>query len=78
MKLTDILLLGLALAFIVIGVDQTLKLGFANAYWSFMVALVPFFVYTLRKAKSQAGTNSDANKANTRRKPSNARGLGKN
>ncbi len=54
MKLADILLLGLTLAFLIIGVDQTLVLGFSQAYWAFMMAFVTFFAFTLRKARKPA------------------------
>jgi hypothetical protein len=54
MKLADILLLGLTLAFLIIGVDQTIVLGFSHAYWAFMVALVTFFLFTLRKSRKPA------------------------
>lgn len=53
MKLLDILLLGLSAAFIIIGIDQLIVLGFSQAYWAFMVALVPFFIYGLRRSKNQ-------------------------
>jgi len=53
MKLVDILLLGLSLAFIIIGIDQLIVLGVAHAYWAFMVALIPFFVFGLRRARKK-------------------------
>jgi hypothetical protein len=54
MKLADILLLGLTLAFLIIGIDQTIVLGFSHAYWAFMVALLTFFTFTLRKLRKPA------------------------
>jgi hypothetical protein len=51
MKLTDILLLSLAVAFLIIGIHQTMVLGFEKAYWALMITLVFFFVLTLRKRK---------------------------
>ena len=51
MKLGHILLLGLTLAFLIIGVDQSIKLGFSQGYWAFMIALVTFFAYTLKRAR---------------------------
>lgn len=54
MKLADILLLGLTLAFLIIGVDQTIVLGFSEGYWAFMLSLVLFFVYNFRKNKKMA------------------------
>jgi len=53
MKLSDILLLGLALAFIIIGIDQTIVLGFKHAYWAFMAALTLFFVFNMKKNKQK-------------------------
>lgn len=55
MKLADILLLGLTMAFLVIGTDQAIAYGFSDAYWAFMVALVTFFAFTLRKTRKPAG-----------------------
>lgn len=52
MKLPDVVLLSLATAFLIIGVHQTMTIGFGNAYWAFMVALIFFFVYNLRRRKS--------------------------
>lgn len=50
-KLPDILILSLAIAFLIIGVDQIIKLGFESGYWAIMLALVFFFVLNLRKRK---------------------------
>ena len=55
MKLADILLLGITLAFLIIGVDQSIKLGFSQAYWAFMIALVAFFAYTLKRSRQPGG-----------------------
>jgi hypothetical protein len=51
MKLPDVILLALAVVFLIIGIDQIITLGFSHAYWAIMLALVLFFVYTLRKRK---------------------------
>jgi len=51
MKLFDVLVLSLAVAFLIIGIDQTFSMGFEKSYWAFMLALVLIFVYTLRKKK---------------------------
>ena len=51
MKLADILLLGLSIAFLIIGIDQTIVLGFSHAYWAFMIALIAFFLFTFRKSR---------------------------
>ena len=52
MKLLDVVLLSLAVAFIIIGVHQTINVGFGKAYWAIMLALVFFFLYNLRRRKS--------------------------
>jgi hypothetical protein len=51
MKLTDILILSLAVALLIIGIHQTMTLGFAKAYWILMLALILYFVFNLRKRK---------------------------
>ncbi len=51
MRLSDIVILSLSFVFAIIGIDQILTLGFGQGYWAIMLALVLFFVYTLRKAK---------------------------
>jgi hypothetical protein len=50
-KLPDVLLIGLTIMFLIIGLDQTLVLGFEKGYWAFMLALIPFFIHSYRKAK---------------------------
>jgi hypothetical protein len=52
MKLSDILLLGLTISLLVIGIDQSIILGLSQAYWAFMLALIPFFIYAYRKIVS--------------------------
>lgn len=54
MKLTDILIPGFAVAFLIIGVDQGIRVGFSHAYWAFMIALVLFFVHNLRRNRAAA------------------------
>ena len=51
MKLFDVLVLSIAVAFLIIGIDQTLSMGFEKSYWAFMLVLILIFVYTLRKKK---------------------------
>lgn len=55
MKFIDVLLLGLAFLFIVIGIDQAIVLGFSHSYWAFMLALVAFFGYNYRKSRRSNG-----------------------
>jgi hypothetical protein len=52
MKLSDVILLSLAVAFIIIGIHQVMTVGFGNGYWAIMIALVFFFLYNLRRRKS--------------------------
>ncbi|MCD9016982.1 hypothetical protein [Parachryseolinea silvisoli] len=51
MKLLDIILLSLAVAFLIIGIHQTMTLGIGQAYWALMLTSVLFFVIVLRKKK---------------------------
>jgi predicted membrane protein len=52
MKLPDVIFLSLAVTFIIIGVHQTITVGFGNAYWALMLALAFFFIFSLRKRRS--------------------------
>jgi hypothetical protein len=52
MKLPDVLLLSLSVAFLIMGVHQIRNVGFGNAYWAIMLALLFFFLYNLRRRKS--------------------------
>lgn len=52
MKLADVLFLSLAVAFVIIGVHQVLTIGLAKGYWALMLALVFFFIFTLRRRKA--------------------------
>ncbi len=51
MKLLDVILISLAIAFSIIGIHQVMSIGFGNGYWALMLALVFFFIYNLRKRK---------------------------
>jgi hypothetical protein len=53
MSLTSIVLLSLSIVFLVIGVYEGVTLGFGQAYWSIMLSVAFFFVYTYRKANSK-------------------------
>jgi hypothetical protein len=59
LKLSDVLLLGLSFAFIVIGIDQTIFNGFQKSYWAFMLALTLFFTFTLRKGRQNVQSPPD-------------------
>jgi hypothetical protein len=49
LKLTDIILFGLAVSFLFIGVHQGIKVGWAEAYWLFMLSTACLFLYGYRK-----------------------------
>jgi hypothetical protein len=51
MKLSDVVVLSFAIVFLIIGIHQTMVLGIGKAYWALMLALVLYFVYSLRKKK---------------------------
>lgn len=52
MKLAHVILLSLAIAFIIIGIHQVMTVGFGNAYWALMLALIFFFLFNLKRRKS--------------------------
>ena len=51
MKLVDTLILSLAVVFIIIGIYEVMAVGIGDAYWAVMIAIMLFFLYTLRKNK---------------------------
>ena len=51
MKLVDVVVLSLAVAFLIIGIHQTMVVGFGKAYWAIMLSLVLYFVFNFRKKK---------------------------
>jgi hypothetical protein len=53
MKLADAILISLAVAFLIIGIHQIMTVGFGNAYWAIMLALILFFLVNLRRRKSR-------------------------
>jgi hypothetical protein len=63
MKLIDVLLLGATLLFLVIGIDQSIVLGFTHGYWAFMLALAAIFFFNYRRAKRRTEGDSEASKA---------------
>jgi hypothetical protein len=62
MKLPDVLLLGLTILFLIIGVDQMIVLGFREGYWAFMLALITFFAFNLRKTRREDRSGTPAPK----------------
>lgn len=53
MKIPDVILLALAAVFLIVGIDQIMTVGLMHAYWALMLALVFFFVFTLRMRKKR-------------------------
>lgn len=53
MKIPDIILLSLAIVFLIVGIDQIMKVGLAAGYWAIMLALVLFFLINLRRRKNK-------------------------
>lgn len=51
MKLPDVIILALAVVFMIIGIHQTIVLGFAQAYWAIMLAIVLLILLNFRKNK---------------------------
>lgn len=56
-NLTNILLLFFSGGLIIIGVNETIKTGFANSYWIFMVSIALFLYYHIRKNKKKQEEN---------------------
>jgi predicted membrane protein len=53
MKLLDIIIFSLAVAFLIIGIHQIMTVGFASAYWMIMLVTILFFIYSYRKRKEE-------------------------
>lgn len=53
MKLRDAVLISLAAGFLIIGIHQTLVLGFGYGYWAIMISTLLFFVITHLRRKSR-------------------------
>jgi len=51
MRLRDVILLSLAVAFIIIGIHQVMTVGFGHGYWAIMLALIFFFLFNLMRRK---------------------------
>jgi hypothetical protein len=54
MKLTDVLLLSLSVAFLIIGIHQIMTVGFASSYWLIMLSCALLFAYSYRRRNSQS------------------------
>ena len=53
MKLADVIIFSLAVAFLIMGIHQIMTVGFGTAYWMFMVVMILFFIYSYRKKKEE-------------------------
>ncbi len=53
MKLIDALSLMFSLGLMIIGIDQSIRFGFASAYWIFMLSLGLIFFYGYRKGQKK-------------------------
>lgn len=49
MSLLSVVLLSLSAVFLVIGLYESFTVGINQAYWSIMLSVVFFFIYTYRK-----------------------------
>jgi predicted membrane protein len=52
MKFGEVILLSLSVAFTIMGIHQVITMGLSHAYWAIMLALIFFFIYTLKKRKA--------------------------
>lgn len=69
MKLIDTFLMAGAVGFLVIGILQTMEVGFANGYWAFMLMIACFFARLWRRGKEvQAQQRQNDEQQNTQRK----------
>jgi hypothetical protein len=50
-KLSDIIILSLAVVFLIIGIDQIIVIDFGSGYWAIMLSLILFFLFNLRRQK---------------------------
>jgi len=55
MKIVDVVLLSMALVFLVIGVDQSIKYGIQASYWAFMFSAGFLFWYQYRRKARKEG-----------------------
>lgn len=53
MKLADVIIMSLAVAFLIIGIHQLMTNGLGSAYWAIMLSLILFFLMNLRKRKAK-------------------------
>ena len=47
-KLSNVIIISLALAFTIIGLHQAIMIGFGESYWIFMLAITLYLWYSIR------------------------------
>ena len=52
-NLVDIIVLSLSVVFLIIGIHQTVTVGFGQAYWLFMLSIAALLYQQIRKAKKK-------------------------
>ncbi|MEP5613234.1 MAG: hypothetical protein ABJP45_13360 [Cyclobacteriaceae bacterium] len=57
MKLVDIILFVTAFVFLIIGIHQSIVVGFMESYWIFMFTIVLLLLYSFRKNKKGDNPN---------------------
>jgi len=53
MKLLDAIIFSLSIAFLIIGIHQTITVGFSFSYFFFMLSISLLLLYKLRKGKQK-------------------------
>jgi hypothetical protein len=51
MSLKDMLLLSLSVVLLIIGIHQTMTIGFGQAYWAVMLSIALFLFFMYRKRR---------------------------
>jgi hypothetical protein len=52
-NLVDIIVLSMSLVFLIIGIHQTITVGFGQAYWLYMLSIAALLYQQIRKAKKK-------------------------
>ena len=73
MKLRDSILLSLTVGFLIIGVHQTMTVGFQKAYWALMICLILFFAYGLSKKPKSTNKIPPEKSVNQKEKTSSSK-----
>ncbi len=59
MKLPDIIILSLAVAFLIMGIHQVMTVGFQQNYYIFMLAIGMLMWFQLRRIKAKENKDKD-------------------